>query len=250
MSKGYRNCRLPGPRSASGPAAVREKRVLLPCAAVVLLVLAGGCKRASPPEAGTGPVPVVLHQAGADSQAQVQRASGTVRLRQETPLAFLADGRLLSVAVRPGEAVKAGQLLATLDQTAIDAAAAAADARASQASAELRRQERLFDAGWVAKARVETASAVAQAARSDLSAARFRQKFSRIVAPVSGVILSRLGEPGQMVAAGSPVLVLGEFSSGFVLRAPMPAAMVSRLRPGAVASVQFRMARRRPCRRG
>lgn len=198
------------------------------------------CSAGSPEPAPEQAVAVVLHRVGDSSGARSSVATGTVRLRRETPLAFVSGGRVRSVAVRAGDVVSAGQQLAQLDRTAIDAATQSAEARARQAEAEARRQRDLYKQGWVTKARVEAADASAEAARADKSAARFTQRFATIVAPTGGVVLQRLAEPGQTVAAGTPVVLLGEFSSGFVLRAGLPAGQASRLRVGQSANVSFR----------
>ncbi len=166
-------------------------------------------------------------------------ATGTVRLRRETPLAFVNDGRVRSIAVREGNSVRAGQALASLDTVAIDAAAVAAAAEAKRAEAELARQKRLLEQGWVARARVENAQAAASAAAAGLSSARFSQRYASIAAPADGIILARLAEPGQTLAAGSPVLLLGEFSSGYVLRVPVSAADAAALRVGQGGTVAF-----------
>jgi membrane fusion protein (multidrug efflux system) len=167
-------------------------------------------------------------------------AAGTVRLRRETPLAFISDGRVRAITVREGDVVPAGRLLATLDRTAIDAQVQSAGTRVRQADAELRRQRQLNAQGWVAKARVESAEAAAETARAELSGARFTQRFATIVAPTAGVILTRAAEPGQTLQAGTPVVVLGEFASGFVVRVPLAAGRVSGLATGQEAKVTFR----------
>jgi len=208
--------------------------------AALLLTACSGKGDESPGASEARPaVPIVLHRVDRAGDGLFQ-ASGTVRLRRETPLAFLADGRVRSVAVREGDRVAAGQLLASLDRTAIDAAAVSADSRASQASAELARQRSLMKQGWVAQARVESAEAAARAADADRAAARFTQRFATISAPAGGIVLARLAEPGQTLAAGTPVILLGEFASGFVLRVPLSAADAAGLERGASARVEFR----------
>ena len=203
------------------------------------IALAGCAPDPAPPPAETA-LPVSLHRVGDSEFGASRHATGTVRLRRETPLAFLSDGRVQTISVREGDLVQGGQLLATLDPTAIDAAATAADARARQASAELQRQRELHQRGWVSKARVESAEAAAEAARADRSSTKFSQRFARIIAPTGGVILARSAEPGQAVAAGAPILVLGDFASGFVLRVPMAAGQAAGLAVGQTANVRFR----------
>lgn len=203
-------------------------------------LLLAGCSSDAAPPAVEASLPVALHRVGDQQFGASQHATGTVRLRRETPLAFLNDGRVQTVSVREGDLVRSGQLLATLDPTAVDAAATAAEARAKQAASELQRQRELHQRGWVSKARVETAEAAAEAARADRSSTAFSRRFARIAAPTAGVILARSAEPGQAVSAGTPVLILGEFASGFVLRVPMPAGQAAGLRVGQGASVRFR----------
>jgi RND family efflux transporter MFP subunit len=206
-------------------------------AALLLLSACGGQPQPAPPT--DEPVAVRLLTVGAAAGTVSREASGTVRLRRETPLAFVADGRIVSLGPRPGDEVAAGQPLAALDTVAIDAAVTAAAADRARAAADLGRQQALLRQGWVAQARVEAAAAQAEAAEAELKAARFRQRFARLSAPAAGTILARLAEPGQVVAAGTPVLVLGERASGHVLRVPMGGADLAGLIPGTVADVRF-----------
>lgn len=205
--------------------------------------LVAGCSGGEPPvgaEADVEAARVTLHRVGAQASESVLQATGTVRLRRETPLAFVNDGRIRAITVREGDLVPAGRMLAELDRTAIDAASISADARARQAAAELARQRELQRQGWVAKARVESAEATARAADADRSAARFSQRFATISAPAAGVVLARLAEPGQTLSAGTPVVLLGEFGSGFVLRVPVVAGDMAGLARGDGAAVRFR----------
>lgn len=203
------------------------------------LAVAGCGGRGPADQAEAGQIAVSLHRVGMSAVPSSRQASGTVRLRRETPLAFLTDGRVAAVSVREGDQVAAGQVLATLDPTAVDAAVLAADARALQAASELGRQQILLRQGWVSRARVEQAEAAARAAEADRRSARFAQAYATIRAPAAGIVLAREAEPGQTLAAGTPVLVVGEFVSGFVLRVPLPAAEVTRLARGDRATVRF-----------
>jgi RND family efflux transporter MFP subunit len=223
------------------PDARRRPAIVRPFALLALSgLLLAGCNDAPAEPAARDSAPATLHRVGDGRMASATTAAGTVRLRRETPLAFLSDGRVRSVAVREGDVVRGGQLLATLDRTAIDAQVQSAGTRLRQADAELRRQRQLNAQGWVAKARVESAEAAAESARADLSGARFTQRFATIAAPTAGVILTRAAEPGQTLQAGTPVVVLGEFASGFVVRVPLPAGRIAGLARGQAADVAFR----------
>ncbi len=163
--------------------------------------------------------------------------AGTIRLKRETQLAFNTSGRIASIAVREGDVVGRGQLLARLDPTSLDAASASARAEAVRAEADYRRLRGLFEKGWVTAPRVETARATAAAARARVAQSGFDVGLAAIRAPSRGVVLRRPAEPGQMAMPGQTVLILGEVDSGYVLRVPLADADLARIRRGQPASV-------------
>ncbi len=208
--------------------------------AALIMALLSACSAADGGGVDSQPAPAAVSLVRVGEAATVVAvATGTVRLRRETPLAFVNAGRVRSISVREGDFVRSGQPLAALDTTAIDAATLSAGVEYRRANAELARQQRLLSQGWVARARVDTAEAVASAAAAGLSSARFSQRFAGISAPGDGIVLARLAEPGQTLAAGSPALVLGELASGYVLRIPLSAGDVGRLSVGQTATVNF-----------
>lgn len=212
----------------------------LPTVAMVLLGACGGAGD-PPTRAGgeTAATSVQLFEVGAAGAGPAIRAAGTVRVRRETPLAFWTGGVVARLDPREGDRVRAGTLLAALDSRTIDADVAAARADLARARAERDRQRRLLAQGWVTQARVDAAEAAEGAAAAALERARFAQAKSRIVAPADGVILARRAEPGQTVAAGEPVLVLGEDRSGLVMQVPLAAPEVAGLRVGMPVAVSF-----------
>lgn len=184
-------------------------------------------------------IDVRVAEVGAQSQPELIDVAGTVALRRESPLGFTSAGRITTLAVNEGDGVRAGQLLAALDPTTTAAALASAEAERARASREFVRSSELFTAGWVARPRVDSAEAAVRVAEANVRAARFQLSNSRIVAPGGGIIIARLAEPGQVVAAGTPVLVLGDASSGHVLRLAVPDRQAARLRVGQPAEVNI-----------
>lgn len=159
-------------------------------------------------------------------------AAGTVRYRYETPLGFTTAGKIASIRFQEGDRVVPGALIAALDATQVNANLEGARAEEQRATAELKRFQTLFQQGWVTRAQVERSEAAARAAAAQVSNAGFASGTSRIIAPAGGIVLARTAEPGQVVAAGTQVIVLGETSGGMVLRAPMIDSDISRLTPG------------------
>ncbi|MGL1558174.1 HlyD family efflux transporter periplasmic adaptor subunit, partial [Vibrio parahaemolyticus] len=91
----------------------------------------------------------------------------------------------------------------------------------------------LMGQGWITRPRLETAKATLEAADAAVAQARFQTSHATIIAPGPGVVLSRLTEPGQVVAAGTPVLAVGDEASGYVLRVPLSDRDAARLTMGA-----------------
>ena len=205
---------------------------------VALAVLTGGCGRA--PKAETPALPQVrIAQVGGQPVEATVFATGSIALRRETSLGFTSAGRIAAIRVDDGDVVRGGQVLAALDTTTVAADLSSARAERERAAAEYTRSARLFEQGWVTRPRVESAKASLAAADARVRATGFQTSNAVIVAPGPGRILSRVAEPGQVVAAGTPVLVLGEASSGYVLRLPVADRDAARLRVGAPAQVSL-----------
>lgn len=204
------------------------------------LAMLAGCSTSEPeaPKANIAAAPQVrIASVGADQRAAIVRGVGTVALRREASLGFTSAGRIARLTVNEGDRVKPGQLLASLDTTTVAADLARARAERERAAAEFRRSSSLIEQGWITRPRLESAQASLQAADASVSAARFQAANATITAPGSGVVLARLAEPGQVVGAGTPVLVIGEDASGYVLRVPLSDRDAARLVAGVSATV-------------
>ena len=206
---------------------------------VFLLLTLAACGKEAPPPAATAPIEVRVATVGAQLQPDRIDVAGTVALRRESPLGFTSAGRLTTLSVNEGDSVAAGQLLAALDPTTTASALASAEAERARAAREFARSSELFGQGWVARPRVDSAEAAVRVAEANVRAARFQLSNSRITAPNGGIIIARLADPGQVVAAGAPVLVLGDASSGHVLRLAVPDRQAARLRIGLPAEVSI-----------
>ncbi len=202
----------------------------------LLLVACSSEEKAAEPEK---PLAVRVAEVGRADQVNQIDVIGTALWRMETPLGFTSAGQISRVMVNEGDRVRRGQLLAVLDTTPVQADLAAAEAEARRSGSEVTRLSTLFKQGWVTKARLEAAQAGSESASAAVRARRFALETARIIAPSDGVILSRTAEPTQIVAAGAPVVTLGEAKSGFVFRAPMNDRLASSINIGSPASVRF-----------
>jgi len=206
--------------------------------AVAVLALLSGCTKGETSNAVVAKAPQVrVAVVGAKQQATIISGVGTVALRRESSLGFTSAGRIARLTVNEGDVVRPGQVLAALDSTTVVADLNRARAERERAAAEFRRSGNLLAQGWITRPRFENAEASLRAADASVSAARFQATNATIVAPGGGIVLARLAEPGQVVAAGTPVLVIGEAKSGYVLRVPLSDRDAARLVPGVPATV-------------
>ena len=208
---------------------------LLMVAATALLVAACGGSEPAPAVPQAKPVRVAEV-----SQAAVQsglRAVGTLAPADEIRLSFKTGGVVASVSVEQGDRVRAGQVLAALAQEEVAAAVAQARALAEKAERDLERGRALYADEVATREQLEDLQTARDVAQANLRAAEFNARFSRIEAPAEGIVLRRLAEPDELVSPGQPVLIVGDTSGGWVVRAALSDRDVVRVRQGDAAEV-------------
>ncbi len=151
---------------------------------------------------------------------------GTLAAARSAELGFETPGRLANASVRIGDAVKAGQTLATLDTGEISAQlkAAQAQVRAAEASLALatdqeRRTATMVSSGSLAEATgVQTtqqkavASAQLDAARAQVSLSQVALGNHRLVAPFAGTVTRAPEGVGSVVGPGASLFEIQDLS--------------------------------------
>lgn len=197
----------------------RQPRFLLVLATASLLA---ACSRPAPPEEPVRSVKLLTVGVGA-LQSSLEY-SGEVRARVESRLGFRVAGKIVKRQAELGQHVKAGQVLAQLDpkdyQLATDAARAQLASATTQrdlAAADLKRYQTLKDQNFISGAELERREATLKAAQATLDQARAQLSsqgnqaaYTTLVADVSGVVTGIDAEPGQVVAAGTPVVRIAQ----------------------------------------
>jgi RND family efflux transporter MFP subunit len=207
-------------------------------AAACALALAGCGDGTGQPEArAAAPVRVAtVQQAPA---AESLRAIGVLAPADEVRLGFKTGGVIQSIAVEQGAPVRKGQVLATLAQDEVAATVAGARALAEQSARDLERGRALFADEVATREQVETLETAHQVAQAQLRAALFNARHARIEAPADGIVLRRLAEPDEQVAPGQPVIVVGNTSAGWIVRASLADRDVVRVQTGDAAEVRL-----------
>ena len=187
------------------------------------------------------PVQVVAARAiagdGAAAAGSILDASGYVVARRQATVASKITAKMVELEIEEGDHVKAGQIIAKLDDTNIRAALNQASAQLDYAKASLTetqvnltnaqrdydRQKSLLQGHFVSQAAVDNAQTSVDALRAQLATQRSnvdvvaravsiaeRNLDDTIVrAPFSGIVTVKAAQPGEMV---SPVSAGGGFT--------------------------------------
>lgn len=191
----------------------------VPLAAALLLA---ACSKTAPVAEPVRAVKLIT--VGLESMQSAPEFAGEVRAQVESRLGFRVAGKIIRRQVEVGQHVKAGQVLAQLDpqdyKLAADAAHAqlsAATANRDLAAADFKRYKELKAQNFISGAELERRDATLKAAQAQWSQAQSQLSgqgnqlaYATLVADVSGVVTAVEAEPGQVVAAGSPVVRLAQ----------------------------------------
>ncbi|MFT3916531.1 MAG: efflux RND transporter periplasmic adaptor subunit [Anaeromyxobacteraceae bacterium] len=223
-------------------------RTALPLAlsAALAALLASGCARTA--AAPASPDPAVAVRTVPVDRSPVQRSvrvAGTVAARDAWTLAFPAGGVVAAVNVREGQAVRRGDLLASLDLTPLEAQARQAHEALQKATRDAGRVRSLVAGEAAPAAAAQDAETGLEVAAAAVRAADFALARARLVARDDGWVDRRFVEPGEVVGPGQPIVSVSGRAGGWIVKAGLadrdvlglavgdPATAVLDARPGA-----------------
>lgn len=152
-----------------------------------------------------GPVVVETAQPSRGAAIQAVYATGTVEPTVMLPLAPRTAGRLMELKVDEGAQVRAGQILARLEDADLQRSVDELAARAQFAKTQYDRAQELLDRKLGSVLERDQARAEWRAAEASADRARALQSFMTLTAPADGQILRRDGEVGQMIPANQAI---------------------------------------------
>ena len=195
---------------------------------------------------------------------ETQEIVGTVRARTSAVVSTRIPGTVSVLRVQEGERVRKGQLLAQLDAQENQANAAGAsagidEARRGQDEAQARkrladttfeRYQKLFNEQAVSRQEfdvkqterdlavqgVARAEARLKQARAGSRAADTMAGYTRITAPISGIITSRQADLGATVFPAQPLMTI-EDEGSYQLELAIPESMAAMVKPGTPVQV-------------
>jgi len=168
------------------------------------------------------------------SDANAVSASAVVAPVNDAQLSFSAVGRVISVDVKAGDKVTAGQPLVKLDTTLLEAKVKEAEADVLAADAQIRYLNRLATDPLhyeSAQADLARAQALLDSAKATLASQ------STLTAPFDGTIVSVDINPAETVVPGQVVIVLGDLSKYQIETTDLSERDVTRVQVGQSAKI-------------
>lgn len=185
----------------------------------------------------TIPVKIMMLEQGSSSESV--NVSGQFTTQDETFLSFKTGGVINRIFVKEGDAVKAGQLLATLHLTEINAQVSQARIAYEKAKRDNDRVANLYRDSVATLEQLQNSRTAADVAKQQYDAAVFNQGYSEIRANRNGFVLRKMASEGQIVAGGTPVLQINGAASGnWILKAAVSDREWSAIRKGDKAVIQ------------
>ena len=238
--------------SASHVLSTRAARSVASALLLALFLTACGKDEAAPETSAAQAVsttPVVQRQ-----MASGITVSGPAAPVEEMQLGVEVPGlRVTALHVDVGQRVRRGQVLLSVDPRMLDAdlaqanaALREAEAGAALARANLSRGENLAREQYISAMQLDELRAARTQGEARLGTARaardtaaLRRGFADLRAPADGIISLRLVQPGQVVAAGTPLLHLIR-DGRLEWRADLPASQLALVKPGDIVHLQAR----------
>jgi len=189
-------------------------------------------------------------------------ATGTLQAFKQVSVGAQASGQIKSLSVALGDSIKKGQLIAEIDamkqendlrntQAALLSAEALLGSRQAllkQAELNFQRQKELLAADAISRQTYEQAEATLGTSRADIKTseaqiaqasiaadtAKVNLGYTRILAPMDGVVVALVAQQGQTVNANqsAPIIIKLALLDTITVKAQISEADVVRVKPG------------------
>ena len=246
-----------------------KNRVLIAAIVVTVACATAGCSKNPEDMKGeNAPVAVArgitLDTVKSVAMPELLEVVGSVRARTSAIVSTRIPGRISMLCVREGDRVKKGQLLVQLDAEENQATAAVATAgidearqgldealsRKKLADSTFDRYRNLFNEQAISRQEFDVKQSEKEVALQGVARAEARlsqaqqgaratttmSDYTRIIAPISGVIASKQTDLGTSVFPGQPLMTI-EDDGSYQLELAVPENMTTTVKPGTPVQV-------------
>ena len=221
------------------PTSSRPGSAALALAVLAVLSLIEGCGHREPSrvEAALPAVSVSVAPVESHGITATEEVVGTVRSRLRSAIEAKLTGRIEALLVVPGQSVRQGETLVTLDAREAKARLDSALAVREQAALDFERISKLVKDGAATVSDRDGVQARQRVSVAAVVEAETMLAHSRVIAPFDGVITRKFADMGDLATPGRPLVEI-EDPSKLRFEADIPEAILDRLQLGARLSVR------------
>lgn len=202
---------------------------------MILAVLA--CPPALAQRGPQGPTAVIVAAVEKQKFADPIEALGTTKSNESVVITADTAEKIAEIHFTDGQAVKAGDILITLDKTEEEAELAAAEALLAERKSAYDRAKGLQESSALSKATLQERLAAMRQAESDLELIKARIAKLAVAAPFDGVLGLREVSIGTLVSPGDVITTIDDLSQ-IKVDFDVPSVFLNSLKPGLAVSGQ------------
>ena len=201
-------------------------QILSGVAVLVGSLLATSCSKEVPEVLKPRPVKTITVAEPASTYERV--FSGQLNASEGTGIGFQVGGRITVLAVKVGQRLEKGAILAELDDSDYQNQLSDAEAQHAQAKQELQRTLSLFEVENASRSQLDSATARNQSTEAALEQAKRRVSDCVLRMPYAGLIGNVAGEVQQVVSAGQEIVSI-QGNEGLEFQIGVPADLVGEI---------------------
>lgn len=156
-------------------------------------------------------IPVEVATVSVGDVSAYYTATATLQAEFEAQVVANLGGLVNEIYVEEGDKVKAGQLLAKLDDRQYKLEVDRADASLRKLENDYKRNKELFDKGLISSETYDNARFQYEQQKASLELAKLNFTFTKIIAPIDGVISERLVKLGNMISPNAGMFKITDF---------------------------------------
>lgn len=180
-------------------------------AALILTLVACGDRNADDETAPVSGVPVETALAVREAIAASYSGTAALEAERESEVAAKTSGVLLKLLTEEGQSVTQGQVLAQLDSDRAAVELKRAEANLSRLQNNFKRGEELFRQNLISTDNFDQLKADLATQRAGFELAKLELSYTRITAPIDGVITRRLVKEGNLIQLNQTLFRIDDF---------------------------------------
>jgi RND family efflux transporter MFP subunit len=155
-------------------------------------------------------ISVVTTQAKMVSATSEISLSGNIEGNKTVRLGFMVAGKINSITANEGQMVTKGQLLSSLDSASYAIAKEMADIQVSQVQDEFNRLKEMYERKSISESDFAKVNFGLQQAKAQQKLQAKNLADTKLVSPISGVLLKKMAEVGEIIGVGIPFLAVSD----------------------------------------